>query len=405
MLLRIRRSLNRLLENSDLICTAVVGFYIAKTSFHAFKGEAKGSWGYGEFWINYSGGYVRRGLSGEVLVFLRELGLTNIYLLVVGVLTIVVWINFILLNLYLRLAISSLYIRVFLQLNATLFLFLIHNPSSYIRKDHFIVFGLLLHAVIALKVQTLVIRPFIYVNFIRILIPSLILVGQFHEIQALFIPIHFYLYLQTTQKLKGKRKLSKYPILGMFAVMITTLITSVIFHGTQLQVARIIDSIPKVEQVELGAIEALGWSSSQALDLSFRMFRSEGTLLCFGLILIIGPILISYLTGSIARDFKFIFKAAVISPLALLFFLGWDWGRWLSLLAFSLLVLTERSGVKFNYQRSQTILMKVIVLLLTVIFSVPWGNPECCNRAPEEAIFPLMNFLHENGIHLKNFLP
>jgi hypothetical protein len=405
MLLRIRRRLNGFLENSDLICAAVVGVFLAKTSLNVLKGEAKGSWGYGEFWINYSGGYIRRGLSGEILIFLREIGLTNSYLLVVGVLTIVVWLNFILLSLYLRLVISSVYIRVFLQLNATLFLFLIHNPNAYIRKDHFIVLGLLLHALISFKVQTFVFSPVIYIRFVRILILSLILFGQFHEIQALFIPVHLYLYLRTTQEVREKKELSKLPTIGMLAVMITTLITSGIFHGTRFQVDRIIDSIPKVERVELGAIEALGWTSGQAIDLSFRMFRSEGTLLCFGLILIIGPILITYLTGSLDRGQKFISKIAVMSPLVLLFFLGWDWGRWLVLISFSLLVLTERGHVKFDNQRPQNIMTKTVTILLIAILSLPWGTPECCNRAPEEAIFPLMNFLHENGIHLRNFLP
>ena len=167
MLLRIRRRLNGLLENSDIICAAVVGVFLAKTSLNVLKGGAKGSWGYGEFWINYSGGYIRRGLSGEILIFLREIGLTNSYLLVAGFLTIVIWLNFILLSLYLRLVISSVYIRVFLHLNATLFLFLIHNPNAYIRKDHFIVLGLLLHAFISFKVQNLVLSPDIYLRFIR----------------------------------------------------------------------------------------------------------------------------------------------------------------------------------------------------------------------------------------------
>jgi hypothetical protein len=56
-----------ILDKTDIGVTFLIGILLAKTSLEAIQGNFKGSWGYGEFLINYSGGYVRRGLSGALL--------------------------------------------------------------------------------------------------------------------------------------------------------------------------------------------------------------------------------------------------------------------------------------------------------------------------------------------------
>lgn len=394
-----KRIQNEIFGKIDLVIVFLIGIFLARSSTQAIRGDFRGSWGYGEYWINYSGGYVRRGLSGEILLKLREFGLENSYLIVVLVVTIVIWSNFMMLALLTRRITPSPIVRTYIQLNATLFLFIVYNPNVYIRKDHLIIFGLLLHALIADKVSQSELPAKTYEIFIWVLIPSLVVTGQMHETQALFIPLHVYLYLKTVSQadVTGRKE---FAVISFMSIMFGTLILSTIFKGSIQQAEYIIASIPKGEKVEIGAIQALGWTSHEAIQLSLRMFQSEATLLCFGLVLIMGPILIAVLTRQFSRSRIFLEKILIVLPIMLLFILGWDWGRWLNLLSISIICLAVYGTRQQSIILTKMHTIPVISTISVLIFSMIWRSPECCTRAPEEAFLNLLNFLHTFGLYL-----
>ena len=394
-----KRIQNQIFGKIDLVIVFLIGIFLARSSTQAIRGDFRGSWGYGEYWINYSGGYVRRGLSGEILLKLREFGLENSYLIVVLVVTIVIWSNFMMLALLARRITPSPVVRAYIQLNATLFLFIVYNPNVYIRKDALIIFGLLLHALIADKVRRSELSAKKYGMFVWVLIPSLVVTGQMHEIQALFIPVHVYLYLKTVSYRDFKVR-KKFTVTTFISVMFGTLILSTVFKGSIQQTQSIIASVPKGEKVEFGAIQALGWTSHEAIQLSLRMFQSEATLLCFGLVLLIGPILLALLTSQFTRSRIFWEKILVVIPIMLLFILGWDWGRWLNLLSITIICLAVYGIRQQSIVLTKMHAIPVISLISVLIFSIIWRSPECCTRAPEEAFLNLLNFLHAFGLHL-----
>ena len=386
-----------ILDKTDIGVTFLIGILLAKTSLEAIQGNFKGSWGYGEFLINYSGGYVRRGLSGALLQLIDGIWSGKSYLITVVVVSIIIWANFLMSIKLIRILFPSPLVRIYIQLNATMFLFIFFNPNVYIRKDHLIIFGLLLHTLVAEKLKRKTITKATYEKFIWVLIGSLIIIGQMHEIQALFIPVHMLIFLNITKTL-SINKISK--VISMFAVMVGTLLISAILRGTKRQVQSIISSIPENEKYEPGAIKALGWSSREAMELSTLMFNSVPTLLCFGIVLIVGPITIGVITNQFRLTNLFWKKVVVISPLALLFILGWDWGRWLNLLTITILCLAAIGGAKQPKIISKFHAVPILSLILVIIFSVIWRNPECCTRAPEEAFLNFMNFIHYFGLEL-----
>ena len=388
-----------ILDKTDIAVTLLIGILLAKSSFVAIQGNFKGSWGYGEFLINYSGGYVRRGLSGELLQLLDGIWSGKSYSITVVVISIIIWANFFMSIKLIRILFPSPLVRIYIQLNATMFLFIFFNPNVYIRKDHFIIFGLLLHALVSEKVKQKEITTNAYNKFMWVLISSLIVAGQMHETQALFIPVHIVIFLNTTKTLKIRiNRISK--VISMLAVMAGTLLISAIFRGTNRQVQLIISGIPQDEKYEPGAIKALGWSSSEAIELSSLMFKSVPTLLCFGIIFTVGPMMIMIITNRVRSNQLIWQKIFVISPIMLLFILGWDWGRWLNLLTITILCLAVVGDVKQSKVISKFHRVPVISLIFVVIFSLVWRNPECCTRAPEEAFLNFMDFIHYFGLQL-----
>ena len=394
-----KRIQNQFLEKIDLVIVFSIGIFLARSSNQAIRGDFRGSWGYGEFWINFSGGYVRRGLSGEILLKLRDFGLDNSYLIVVMVVTVIIWLNFIMMALLIRRITPSPVVRTYIQLNATLFMFIVYNPNVYIRKDHLIIFGLLLHALIADKVNKSEMSAKKYEIFIWLLIPSLLVSGQMHETQALFIPVHMYLYLKTVSHSNIKVS-ERFTVATFISVMFGTLILSTMFNGSIQQAESIIASIPPGERPEIGAIQALGWTSQEAIQLSLRMFKSEATLLCFGLILIVGPILIATLTNQFNRSRIFLEKFLMVLPIMFLFILGWDWGRWLNMLSVTIICLAIYGSNNQASVLTKMHTLPIASLISVLIFSIMWRAPECCTRAPEEAFLNLLNFLHSFGLHL-----
>ena len=395
-----RRIVRWVSRKIDLIAALFVCLFIVATAIKAFRGDFRGSWGYGEFWINYSGGFVRRGLSGEILLYISKFSFISAYRVTILLLTLIISLNFLLFNIILKAVVKNQFSRLYLQVNATLFLFLVHNPSTYIRKDHLIVFGLLLHGLVAIKARSLEISRTFYTSFIYTLIFMLVLVGQIHEIQALFIPLHLYLLHSTTRSLGMKEKQFRVKAALLLFIMAGTLALSALFRGNDKQVDSIISSIPPGEQVEFGAIRALGWSTGEALNLSVRMFGSEATLLCFGLILIVGPIVIGYITGYFVGGDNLKWRLAAITPTFILFFLGWDWGRWISLISFSIISLASNADPVLGPRRTIFKFQTTSALIVILLFSLLWRNPECCNRAPEEAIYYPLKMLHALGISL-----
>jgi hypothetical protein len=395
-----KRFVTWLSQRIDLIAALFVGLFIAATAFKAFRGNFRGSWGYGEFWINYSAGYVRRGLSGEILLYISKFDFISAYNATVLILTLIIALNLLLFNLLLKAVVKSQAGRLYLQINATLFLFIVHNPSTYIRKDHLIVLGLLLHGLLAVKARRQEIAPTVYTTFVYALMFMFVIVGQIHEIQALFIPLHLYILHSTTTYLGIERKKFRIQAILLLFIMLGTLALSALFHGNEKQVNSIISSIPVGEQVEFGAIRALGWTSGEALNLSARMFSSEATLLCFGLIITIGPVVIGYITGYFIGGENYKWRLIALSPTLILFFVGWDWGRWISLISFSIVSLANCDDQKLGSRRNLLKFQTASTLILIILFSLLWRNPECCNRAPEEALYYPLKILHSLGIRL-----
>lgn len=365
----------------------------------AIKGNLRLSWGYGELWVSYSQGFVRRGLSGEILNVVSRYLVRDPYMLVVIFGAVLLLLNAITAYAIYRHYETSYFARIYLLLNSSFLLFIINNPNSFIRKDHLIIFGILVHALCVTKLRENKFTARKYKYLIYVMIPYSFLCGLLHEMQIFFIPLHIGLYLLSTSHIPTSKRKKMSVVLIWIFISLANFLASVIFHGTSKGASIQVSQISKNQVIETGAIEAIGWSSDQALSLTKQMFSDPGTLLTFSVLLFLGPgfILFSKLRGSNRKSF--VYGICLVTPIFSLFILGWDWGRWIYILTFSVVsvmpVISRNQDDDIEQPKTT-----LFLIVLVVVFSLLWHTPECCTRKPEEALLHFMQIIHTFGIRI-----
>jgi len=170
---------------------ALIPTYIEIISGKLFHGFA-----YNELFVNYSNGFVRRGLFGSILINIYEtfninpkavIGFTFITIYSLNIL--------IILNLLKKYR-DFFLIYIFILLNPSLILFNIYDHSTIFLKDCFSIFTILLHSFIF----SLNNKERYLSLFKLILVPLLIISILIHELQIFFIAIHFLITLRFFQK-------------------------------------------------------------------------------------------------------------------------------------------------------------------------------------------------------------
>jgi hypothetical protein len=306
----------------------------------AINGSALRDWGYSEFLLNYSAGFIRRGLPGSVLNGIyKNLGLDP-YLFLTFFLSLII---FIITILFFYLLNSS-------RLNGIQIFFIALNPmlinSAFLsvimfRKDWLIIFGLIIHALFnrLLSIGRLHSKQYVLFFTFYILFSQLIILS--HEIGILFILAHIFLIKSTSHNLEqNHRKTMKKLLLLYIGTQFTTFVFLVVNHGTQSQIDRIVAGLPS--EFKLGNISALNSIANdptkQFANIALGMFTNTFSLIFFIVWFLIGPVFLHLLinqTTSINKRWYF----AAICPLLILFVIGNDWGRWIILISFVVVIL------------------------------------------------------------------
>jgi len=192
---------------------ALIPTYIDIINGNFFQGFA-----YNELFVNYSNGFVRRGLFGSILIYIYQtfnihpnivIGFTFLTLYSLNIL--------IILNLLKKYK-NYFLIYIFILLNPTLILFNIYDHSTIFLKDCFSIFTILLHSFLfSLNNKEK------YLSFFKlILTPLLIISLLIHELQIFFITIHFLITLGFLQKysLNLKKIINYYFLLLLIALLV-----------------------------------------------------------------------------------------------------------------------------------------------------------------------------------------
>ncbi len=370
----------------------------------------------GEWLINYSGGFVRRGLLGEAVLLVHQL--TGLPLLgLASALQIAVYLLFYLSLLPLLRGVRwSLPLLAMLLSPATLS-FTVLDPPSSVRKESllFLALSILVYAVLYRRP-----REWQICSVLTVLAPALVLT---HEALLAFLP-----WLGAPLLMTGKNLRQSFQLLLPPAVATALAFALVLGHpGNPRQVKAICYSIdgsfsPRPGGLCTGAIAYLHFTPLQAHadDMQAMRFYRYGRRYPLPLILTFLPasfLLRDRLRRGERRATYILLSTGILAALSSipLFFFARDWGRWIGIHAtclLLLLLLIEREeqpaqpspdplarldGRRLSLAKAQP--GRAGVLLTLTLYATCWTLPAVGNFPGKYGYFDLMRYLRGYHAH------
>ena len=357
----------------------------------ALFGSAKQDWGYSEFLLNYSEGFIRRGLTGTVLIKIYKIFGLDPYLFLTVVLGIILFLILIIFYYLLKSA----------KVKSTTIIFLSANPLllnapflsvTMFRKDWLIILGLMLHAYYARLIllgKTSTTKYIVFLVFLVLYSQAVILT---HEITILFLFIHLALLKNVIHYFSNSEvKLIRRIYLVFIFLQSSTFIYLTINSGSPKQASEIAKSISSIiELPNINPILSFGNSPSSAIYNGDNIIYFAKNLLIYSVWFYVGPYLIYKVLRSGNPRTLFLYFFPTLPILTLFFINGGDWGRWIVLLSFTIYILLisnwETVDVSLNEKFKLTRLFElfpidksffvvIFCFFVSLLFRVPVGNP------------------------------
>ncbi len=338
------------------------------------------AWNTSELYINYAGGFVRRGLLGELLRLAASL--TGLPPLVLGASAFaLLYLAFVVLYVALvHVTVKSPGVFWLLALSPAAIMFPVYDPDAYLRKEVIACILVLLHAFRVLQ-RSGVERS--RLRFEIVLSASLFASTLVHELQIFLLGFHAVLLWFGGTGRAWRRLWPIAPALLLLPVVVW-------FHGDSLQASSICASWRGIDCSGINAISALGWNSRDYLwYLLKKMLDAPGAVMtyAFALALSLAPVYVAARRPDDAtgRSWRAPLGPALVAllPVFALFPLGWDWGRWIHIgtvhvtACFLALAGVEgREAPRFASPGSRA--TAVLGAILVVGYVAAWRLPHCC---------------------------
>ena len=389
---------------------AVIFIYLPHfvESFNLFKDYpnyvvSHSNYAYGELFINYQGGFIRRGLLGEIyLQIYNQIGVQpkSFFATLFGILYLT---QICLLYLLLKKFKNYIYLLIFVIFNPALILFNIYDLNVYMVKDVFINIAILFHAYFVSQNLTSNKKVEEYDKYFSFFLLPLIFVNiLIHEFQVFFVLIHillsFTFYIYRGQNFLQSKTLKKYLIL-----LVPTL-AIILWHGNPEQAAMIRESLLpfSVEphpQIEKSILYIIGSFIKFFVYFSYKDFLNlfASFLLTIFLFFVIFHYLvlekIVLINFKIRNTYIYFFL-----PCLLIFCTGWDTGRHLSMFSFHMLsffLIFDMSAKKiFNTKssyNSSVFLKKNILIISLFMYVFMWRLTQASGFGGKEQILTIFD--------------
>lgn len=323
-------------------------------------------WAFSDLLINYQGGFVRRGLIGEIVFYLDSDGILfdTVYK--------IIFLNFCIFVILILLNLKILNLNTFQKFLFHISIFGVFNMSLFgnyfARKEIFVINLFLILVIIYKKFSK---QIFIYTAHLFSLFAILI-----HEGIGFFLFYPFVTYLFS--KIKNSNKFKYSFRITNFSIFLLIFF----FKGNNSIALHIINSLSAddrylIKNLDQNAITALGWGINEVFNSIYIVLFSGSVVLWIVFFLAI-PISISIVLGISFYDLvnkckKIIYSNYEFLLLPLLFILGWDWGRWILTIFYFLFFVFFLEIDDHQPKNTQSL----IVLLFTII-SFLTSMPPCC---------------------------
>ncbi len=369
--------LNILNKNINLI--SFLFYFLIFTYVYIFSlNNIINLWTFNELHINYSAGFLPRGLIGTIMLKLDSLGLEK-RIFFSSLFYIFTILNFLLFLNILKIKFKSALIFIFFVLNPSFILFNFYDLGGYARLEIFGIFSLLLHTYLAIIADRQNEKIIFYNKYYFFLIfPILIVNVLIHEVNFFLLPFNIILtWLTITKQTSNYEKIKYYlPYLIFIPIAFYFWFNPITAEKALL----IFDQIENKQNINASIIESIGMPI---------LFRSEFSYMInpltnlfkylFIFLFYLTPVLIMFHWVDPFTKRKIFLNILVILPLFLLFYIGRDWGRWIHIILFVVFCINIYLIKNQNYSIYKN---KILFLFFTmlILFQFTFTRiPHCCN--------------------------
>lgn len=352
-----------LLKNYDLIyyrlLFVIISIFFLSKLYISFGTILGDGWAYNNLFINYSAGFVRRGLLGEIFLNLNEIyNIRPLYFFTNILFVAYFFLIFFLYKMLKKYSEYKFFVTV-ITLSPALLLFYIYDLNVFLSKDVFINITILFHVFIINRgISEKKYRKFLYF----ILIPILTLNILNHENQVFFIPFHLLITLYYFSDKKSK--IITLDNLKPYLILIIPIILILISSGSFEKLSIINNSISKFEATIHNQFAGnLNLAIGGFIKWHFFYHNTYDFLRLFFCILL--SLYILYLSfdyfikNKVLELNNVLLKKyiIIILPSFLIFFIMLDHGR--SLNMFSLHLISFYLLLKVNYKKLNNLFLKI----------------------------------------------
>jgi hypothetical protein len=352
-------------------------------------------WAFYEWLVNYQTGFVRRGLSGEILqrfFYGREVEAINYLAFFLGA-------CYVFFSANQALQIKSSAKDTLLYVFAPMGFFSIAVSNEYFYRKEILFFCAILGVAALFRAWNGGSkRYFAWWIYIVILLSSLVF-PLVHEAYVFYCTLFFSLILSRVAAYHAGEVKSKKIVIAYIAFNVLFFLALSVFKGRPSQGMQIWESLsPAAKSFSTsggisGGISAIGWSTVQGIKLPLTIILS-GTGLYYIFPLALVYLIVAFIKSSL--DGKRLLEVCslpifignfllVFITFAPLFVLGWDWGRWVlgifvvfSTMVFSGLLVDLNFQSKVNSPLMRFIKRKEALFALLFLISFFTRTPECC---------------------------
>ena len=366
----------------------LIGITVAIIIFNFYNFTKELSVGqYSDWLINYQGGFVRRGLIGEILFQIHSLTtirLDVIIFITVSILYILFYKNF----LKIIKSLNYHFLNLLIVFSPLSFVWPVMEEKASGRKD---ILFLFLLSIIALHLKKI---DFFKQKYVIILSAAIIV---FSHTGFLFLLAPFIIIFLFINKDKNFRLILKEIFFIIFCLFLFLIIiaNNKIINAEQIQlICNSVSDFVRNDCTTNGYIPTLGWSLELNLSLKKSLWMREYYHLYFSIAFIIGflPLLI-FLYNSNFLKFKkfnviFFYSLFLLSTLPL-YYLGVDYGRYLHLTYMSSIIIyvvaLENKIIVNSFLKENNFFKNLkfkpkILVLIIFLYGFTFTVPHCCNN-------------------------
>ena len=348
---------------------------------------------YSDLLINYSGGFIRRGLLGELNFIFSEFTGNFSYTFFAFVFSLMYFFQIFLFYILLKKYKNFQFLLTIIVFSPALLLFNIYDLTAFMRKDIFFNVAILIHAY---YVSNLISSKYSlqYYNklLLFVIIPFLFINSFIHEIQIFFICFHVLLsYVAYSSK---NLKFFKYKLANVYFILLVPFLLSLIWNGDVTQINEIKKSYSEFSIPSYIAIDSLEGNFNYMIGGFLKHFilytyvNFINLFLAFLLSIVMFFVIFhSFMITNFIKAKSDIRKNYIyfFLPCILIVIPGWDFGRWINIIlihmmSFYFVFKIDDNKYFLHYKNNENMvfIIQSLLLVFVTMYILLWSMPVVC---------------------------